>query len=560
MTKTISLKAYVFAVALQMATPLHAGFSTLLSGANSRQQCAEFIDNIIYRQVASADFLRLADELAQGAADDDQLYAVLLARINQIKPRFFFAHQLRALSRQKKILALQARKLLGNRTSLDGCLEIGTPGTYLHAMSSFFALNGTMYVLNEKESWSDYLQGASGSPSKRFLMYDTRIPLNDYAPIGAETLPDESLDLITCFIGLHHVPPVKLDEFVASLCKKLRPGGVMLLRDHDCDSREQFNIASAAHTIFNLIVDGVSLRDEKAEVRNFQPLAYWIELLEHHGLKAGSDMLVQRGDPTLNVMMAFTKPLMTEQDVVRDLKKESAYERPLEQGILTSPEWVNVDIAREYSDFIEHTPFYEFPYMKSLASYWQVFGRSFAMAREKAGFWKAATSPYMLMNAFVGVTMTAEHCAKALISLPVRLMYSGSEDSVIKVVVRDPQGALAQLPTSSEVKVLERYQCTSMALLSVPRYMKFMGALRSLATTPGLVIVEVAGQKQLMFKVRTKDVAHLQGDTYALGYTWTLPTKPDYTYAVISVNVAALAQAFAELEQKKIELIYIHDF
>ncbi len=45
-------------------------------------------------------------------------------------------------------------------------------------------------------------------------------------------LDDSRVDLITCFVTLHHVPQLK--PILSELVRILRPGGYLILREHDC--------------------------------------------------------------------------------------------------------------------------------------------------------------------------------------------------------------------------------------------------------------------------------------------------------------------------------------
>jgi len=45
-------------------------------------------------------------------------------------------------------------------------------------------------------------------------------------------LDDNRVDLITCFVTLHHVP--NLNAMLLQLVRILKPGGYLILREHDC--------------------------------------------------------------------------------------------------------------------------------------------------------------------------------------------------------------------------------------------------------------------------------------------------------------------------------------
>ncbi|MBX9702957.1 MAG: class I SAM-dependent methyltransferase, partial [Silvanigrellaceae bacterium] len=118
-------------------------------------------------------------------------------------------------------------------------------------------------------------------------------------------IPDSSVDLVTIFIGLHHAPPHKLEPFVKSVFRVMRSGGVLLLRDHNA-TEEMKPIVNLAHSTFNAGT-GVSYHDEITEIRNFQPLSYWISLLENIGFERKGNPILQEGDPTANTLVAFIK-------------------------------------------------------------------------------------------------------------------------------------------------------------------------------------------------------------------------------------------------------------
>jgi ubiquinone/menaquinone biosynthesis C-methylase UbiE len=131
--------------------------------------------------------------------------------------------------------------------------------------------------------------------------------LADYAPLSAQ-LPDNTFDLVTCYIGLHHCPLDKLPAFVASIVRVLKPGATFILRDHDVKSDAMNAFVSLAHTVFNAGL-GVPWAQNKAELRYFRPIADWVAYLGQHGLQNVGPHLLQARDPSDNVLLAFRKEL-----------------------------------------------------------------------------------------------------------------------------------------------------------------------------------------------------------------------------------------------------------
>lgn len=536
----------------------------IFSSAALRTQFAGFLD-VVLRQIPSADFYNAVDSfLPDRALTDREIYKRLIKHSNQIRPTFGAIKQLQALRYQKAVLSRQARKLIGTGKHIHGCLEIGTPATYINSMKSFLTIEGPLYYLNETERPSDRLQSPNFNIANGFLPYDHFVAMNNYEPIAENAIASNSLDLIVCFIGLHHIPAEKLDAFVASLKRVLRPGGLLLLRDHDAYDDVVMDMVHAAHSVFNAVLSGETIETELAEYRNFQPLAYWITLLEKHGLVAGNMRLQQRRDPSLNTMLTFTKVAVTEEEKLNQISHElqyvDGYKRDQMQTYLTSPEWVNVDVAQAYGRFIEHTPFYEFPYMQSVTAYWKVFKNSFNQAAKKDGTLKVLTSPYTLMNAFIGSTMTLEFAAKAALSAPMRWMYSGEEATTLSVLLNDP---MHQISTVDErIKVIKEYPDTSLKLVSMPRYKEFLVVMHKLAHST-VTLVEVAGQKNIQVKIRHRADDQTQPyaafDGCSVLYDWEIPSQP-YRYVALNVAVNKLTAVLKQLEEHGIETIYVHDF
>ena len=262
-------------------------------------------------------------------------------------------------------------------------------------------------------------------------------------------------------------------------------------------------------------------------------------------------------------MLMFTKKPQNEEEELQKishaLKNRADCNRDLMQTYLTTSEWINVDISKEYGNFIEHMPFYEFPYMKSVALYWKVFAKSWQVAAQKAGNLKVLTSDYALMNAFIGLTMTVEYSTKALISAPIRWMYSGQEAEKITLLVQDRQHEIESI---SGVTVLEVFQNTHSKLVKVPRYKEFLKTMQAIEKT-NIDIIEIAGQKEIQCRVRFAEQSTIAWENIVgckKEYEWSLPTQPGIVYAAITVQVSELKGVMKQLPKAAIELIHIHDF
>lgn len=544
-----------------------------------RAEFAGFLDTVL-KQISPADFFALLDKhkICEHVFSDTIIYKRLLAYKSKLQPTVPFYHKIKSLYDQKAVLAQQAQELLAHgqnigqniSKNIENYVEVGSPGTYRAPLSKFLTITGKSTSVVDKKRWSDRVQSFSPFSLSSLKPYDNCVALNDYAEITQEAIASNSVDLVVCFVGLHHIPQEKLDGFIACVQRILRPGGIFLLREHNSKDSRRKALIYAAHSVYNILITGASPEAEAREYRNFQPIEYWIALLEKHGLSVDSKQLTQQGDPTLNTMLKCTKTAHLEQDkiteITHNLHYTPDYKRDLAQTYLSSPEWLNVDVAQEYGMFIEHTPFYEFPYFKSIAAYWDVFKKSWHAAAQKNGILKTTLSPYTLMNSFIGATMTLEYAAKGIISAPVRWLYSGQESSKIKVLVKDPKDQLENLDGS--ITLCQKYEGTSVKLIELPRSKEFLRVLLKLLETD-VSLLEIAGQKQIQVKIRQKTntrfttIPNIPNNTLkgcVKEYDWTLPTQPDFTYSALTVEISELKNVIKQLNLAGSQILYIHDY
>ena len=69
-----------------------------------------------------------------------------------------------------------------------------------------------------------------------------------------ESIADQSLDFVGCYVGLHHMTVARLVPFLASIRRVLRPGGVFIVREHDVRDENLRAIVSLAQFAVTSIV------------------------------------------------------------------------------------------------------------------------------------------------------------------------------------------------------------------------------------------------------------------------------------------------------------------
>ena len=114
------------------------------------------------------------------------------------------------------------------------------------------------------------------------------------------------MDIVSCYIGLHHIELNQLDTFIASIVRVLRPGGIFILRDHDVCTPEMHRFVSLVHAVFSAGLME-TWETNQAELRFFRPVQEWVDILARHELQDSGHRELQDHDPSDNVLMSFVK-------------------------------------------------------------------------------------------------------------------------------------------------------------------------------------------------------------------------------------------------------------
>lgn len=392
----------------RIGLPSKAVYETFVDSEKLR----DFLENV-FKQVDTDKFMQFYQEAVEKETPR-QIYEALLNGANEAKGGLFskLSAGLNALDGERSTLANNVEKLMDPNRPKNGYVEIGMPGRMIKAIRPLTGLNGRVIVVNENE---DLIQ--SGFPRP----YDAYYKLT-YNPLPVE---EQSVDVISCFPGLHHCPEGKLDTFIQSIFQSLRDGGIFLLREHDANDEEMFNLATIVHSVFNACT-GVELQDEIIEVRNFKSVAEWVRLLESHGFRYVSEVpLIRAGDSSKNALMKFVKS-GNQLGVLREemISESNHYTRRVENTHLTTVEWFNVESSQNLG---QYECFWDYPYFRDLSQLWRVFFNSWSCARDMQNFNEVAFSDYSMTNYMILTMMTAEYSVKGVLYLPIWALSKGEQ-------------------------------------------------------------------------------------------------------------------------------------
>lgn len=258
---------------------------------------------VIFHLYPEDKFHHLIAVTTQEKSTDEEIYNTVQKQLPEIKP--FLSEltlALPALKKQKKEMARQVLQLLGNKRNINGYLEIGSTGRYISELRKHISLSGPVYLTNDiapDNSIADIFE--RGRLGKIGLFF----PLT-YRPISQSQVADESTDLVTCHIGLHHCPLHLLDGYIQSIHRILRPGGRFIMRDHDVTTLQAAAFVSLVHTVFNLGLN-VNWDINQSEFKSFRPIEEWSRLVTAHGFNDSGQRILQDKDPSANTLVCFTK-------------------------------------------------------------------------------------------------------------------------------------------------------------------------------------------------------------------------------------------------------------
>lgn len=234
---------------------------------------------------------------------DHDIYHSVQQQLLTIKPFLFeLRYEVPALIKQKKELARQTISLLEQKT-INGYVEIGTIGRYVSELRKHITIKEPIYVVNDAAPGFSPVDMVERGQIRQLGQF---VPLNNYEPIAPENIPDASVDMVTCYSGLHHILPEKLEAFFCSILRILRPGGSFVVREHDASTPQMCAFVNLVHTVSNAGL-GISWEENRKELRYFTSVEELAGKLKRLGFQDTGKRLLQEHDPSLNTLMEFKK-------------------------------------------------------------------------------------------------------------------------------------------------------------------------------------------------------------------------------------------------------------
>ncbi|PWA04355.1 dehydrogenase [Flavobacterium psychrotolerans] len=282
---------------------VRSNFKYIYTNIKLKNEFFLFLKNV-FNLYPEKQFHKLISDNTISKNTDKEIYTTTQSKLDDISPILSSVrYQLPALMHQKNEMSQETVSLLGEGTTYNGYLEIGSSGRYLDYLEESVSIKGKRYYADgrkPKHSFTEMVERGQIAVGAKY------IPFTNYETKFSDHIPANSLDLVTIYIGFHHCPLDLRIQYISSIRDTMRIGGKLILRDHNCDTENQKVLVALAHDVFNMGVNE-SWEYNSKEVRNFYSLDFICDFVETIGFKFTKKTLYQKGDPTKNALMVFTK-------------------------------------------------------------------------------------------------------------------------------------------------------------------------------------------------------------------------------------------------------------
>lgn len=278
-------------------------FRFIYENATYKAEFLDFLTNV-FNLYPESEMHNLIASVTKKFGSDEDIYKNLQSDTPDIKPLLSdLTYALPALAKQKKEMAEQTSSLLDTSRRYEGYLEFGSTGRYLDALEECIDIEGDRHFVSERDATyaiPDMIDRG------QIFKAGTFSPLNNYQFDLNRNIPENSLDLVTVYIGFHHCPIDLRESFFGAIRDRMTKNGRLIVRDHDVNNEKMWKMVSLAHDVFNMGTNETWAYNNN-EFRAFYSLAELDTLLVKAGFKSNGKKLFQKGDPTRNALMVYQK-------------------------------------------------------------------------------------------------------------------------------------------------------------------------------------------------------------------------------------------------------------
>jgi ubiquinone/menaquinone biosynthesis C-methylase UbiE len=239
-----------------------------ISNLYSNLKCrTELMVNITQRLSYGLDIQSITNIVEKHFDQDDLTITTILRKSVKTKSNLYETKQnLRRGESRWKMIKYEVPK------NVKGMLDYGgNVGDIAYVIGNKLRLSREKTIVVDINEWS----GQKWTPRDdiNFIHFDS-----------INTIPNNSVDLITSFHVMHHVEEKYLPKIVSELARILSPNGVFILYEHDCTNNYMVDLIDLIHMLYDVVMTQIMTYKEFAETHyaKYKSIKGWVKLFSSH--------------------------------------------------------------------------------------------------------------------------------------------------------------------------------------------------------------------------------------------------------------------------------------
>eukprot|EP01129_Flabellula_baltica_P011862 TRINITY_DN5265_c0_g1_i1.p1 TRINITY_DN5265_c0_g1~~TRINITY_DN5265_c0_g1_i1.p1 ORF type:complete len:846 (-),score=152.13 TRINITY_DN5265_c0_g1_i1:17-2554(-) len=238
-------------------------------------------------------------------------------------------------------------------------------------------------------------------------------------------------------------------------------------------------------------------------------------------------------------------------------------------------EWMQVEIIQQFGNSMEHTPWYRFPFVEYISTYFDIFYKEIMIVKDKQGWSQALFSEAFFVDLIPGIVMSFIMMQMQALALPLK-MVGGDEYETSKLVeyvtLYVPYNMDHPFKEFDENIIEEDYIGEGLYSLTVPTFKGLTAVLRNISFhMSDAYVIDISGNSEIQLKARfNENSEHLygiessspEGCKYLFQYSQSMDLdqkKEKILNVSFQVQVIALLETIKWLESCNAEM-QLYDF
>lgn len=186
---------------------------------------------------------------------------------------------------------------------LNGHMDLGSNSAYINNLWQALPLSGQLVSIAKTDHVDPTMDMFS---DKQMTHVGQTLSIEQYEPKALQSIPAQSLSIITAFQGFDICALQLQTDFIHSAVACLKPGGHLIIQKPSMTSNKNYTMTVLSRYIQNL-QNGVSWEDNYLQNRPFRSMVNIQRQFSRYGMVLKNSRIVYPDDPVSDVLMHFQK-------------------------------------------------------------------------------------------------------------------------------------------------------------------------------------------------------------------------------------------------------------